>query len=155
VTAAGGSGEPAARTRRRWAVIAVVAGSVTAGVGAYWLTPTRDIAPVQGLRQLDMLYLDEPAPGLAQLGVERGRPAVVLFCAEPCEQPPVTGAQVVESDDADLATRYGLRTREGRIGPGYALVDPDGRLRYSTFDPAPGEHAAEIQVLLDALADRP
>lgn len=44
------------------------------GVAAYLLSPGADIAPDPAMRQLDLLYLDEPAPVLRQLGVEPGRP---------------------------------------------------------------------------------
>lgn len=139
-------------TRRRWLVLAAVGAVATIGVLAYLLSPGYGIAPEPGLRQLDLLYLDEPAPALEQLGVAPGSPAVVVFCRS-CDLPRIDDAQVVRSDDAALARSYALTTASGRVGPGYALVDPDGRLRYRTFDPAPGEHAAEIQVLVDALDD--
>ena len=68
---------------------------------------------------------------------------------EDCQAPDVE-AQVRVTDDPDVARRYGLLTAEGRIGPGYAVVDATGTLRYRTFDPAPAAHAEEITVLLDA-----
>lgn len=147
---------PARASRRvasRWAVIAGVgvAAVVVAGVSGYLLSPASDVAPDPALRQLDLLYLDEPAPALDALGVRAGRPAVVVFCDDGCEVPKVTGAHVLRSGDADLAAQYALLTAEGRVGPGYALVDADGQLRYRTFDPAPGQHATEVQVLVDAL----
>ena len=61
-----------------------------------------------------------------------------------------TFALLVDPEDPDVARRYGLLTAEGRIGPGYAVVDATGTLRYRTFDPAPAAHAEEITVLLDA-----
>jgi hypothetical protein len=137
----------------RWAVLGVVAAGVSAGTVAYATSPDADLAAVPALRQLDLFYLDEPAPALDELGVEPGRVAVVVFCDPPCPRPDVSGAQVVRSSDPDLAARYALFTSEGRIGPGYALVDPSGRLRYRTFDPDPGAHGGEVQVLVDALAD--
>jgi hypothetical protein len=130
-----------------------VAGAlVSAAVLAYLQSPDREVAPIPALRQLDLLYLNEPAPDLDRLGVEPGTPAVIVFCAEGCDLPEMDGAQVLLSDDPELAARYALRTSTGRIGPGYALVDAQGQLRYRTFDPAPGEHAAEIQVLVDAVS---
>ncbi len=137
-------------TRLRWAGLTAVACATTAGVLAYLLSPGYGIAPEPGLRQLDLLYLDEPAAGLDQLGIGAGRPAVVVFC-EACGTPQVEDAQVVRSGDPVLAGRYALTTADGSVGPGYALVDADGNLRYRTFDPAPGDHGAEIQVLVDAL----
>ena len=77
---------------------------------------------------------------------------MIVFCAEACDLPEVRGAQVVLSHDPALAARYALRTSAGRVGPGYALVDADGQLRYRTFDSAPGDHAGEIQVLVDAVS---
>lgn len=125
----------------------------TAGVLAYLLSPGHGLTPNPGLRQLDLLYLDEPATGLAQLGVQPGRAAVVVFCSQDCELPQISGAQVLRSSDHALAAQYALTTDTGRVGPGYALIDPNGQLRYRTFDPAPGEHATEIQVLVDAVRE--
>jgi hypothetical protein len=143
------------RRRARWAALAGVGIVAVLGVAAYLLSPGADVAPDPELRQLDLLYLDEPAPGLRQLGVEPGRSAVVVFCTGVCDLPPVQGTQVVRSGDPVLAARYALKTSAGRVGPGYALIDASGQLRYRTFDPAPGEHAAEIQVLINAVNDLP
>jgi hypothetical protein len=143
--------EPASRRRWRWVGIGAVAAAAVIGAAIYLMSPGADLAPVPGLRQLDLLYLDQPAPGLDRLGVEPGRPAVILFCRSACAEPSVTGAQVVHSGDPELAAQYALLTSSGRVGPGYALVDPAGQLRYRTFDPAPAEHAEEIQILIDAL----
>jgi hypothetical protein len=137
--------------RLRWLAIGAVAIVATVGAGIYVLSPDSDVAPVQGLRQLDLVYLDQPAPGLDRLGVEPGRPAVILFCRPRCAEPTLTGAQVSQSDDPELAASYALLTSSGRVGPGYALVDAAGQLRYRTFDPAPAQHAKEIQILVDAV----
>lgn len=125
------------RTRRRWLLVAVVAVIVCGGAVSYLASSDSDVAPIAGLRQLDLLYLDEPAPGLVL------RPRL--------RTPDLAGAQVVHSSDPDLAARYALLTATGRVGPGYALVDGTGQLRYRTFDPAPGAHAEEIQILVDAV----
>jgi hypothetical protein len=74
-----------------------------------------------------------------------------VFCDPRCATPSVSGAQVVQSDDPQLAAQYALVTAQGRVEPGYAVVNADGRLRYRTFDPAPGEHAPEIQILVNGL----
>jgi hypothetical protein len=132
--------------------VAAVAAVAVAGAGAHLASPDADVAPIPALRQLDLLYLDQPAPALERLGVVPGRPAVILFCDPPCATPELTGTQLVHSDDPELAARYALRTASGRIGPGYALIDPAGQLRYRTFDPDPGAHGEEIQVLVDAVA---
>jgi hypothetical protein len=137
--------------RRRWAALAATAAVSGGGVLGYLGSSAHALHdPVHALQQFDALYLDEPAPGLTTLGIEPGRPAVVFFCGVPCDPPPVTGAQIVRSASTLLARRYALTTAEGRVGPGYALVDPAGRLRYRTFDP--GLHVREIQVLVDALS---
>ncbi len=98
-----------------------------------------------------MLYLDEPAPGLDRLGVEPGRPAVLVFCPGACPLPQLTDAQVTRSTDPELAQQYALRNAAGRVGPGYALVDASGRLRYRTFDPRLALHEPEIQTLVAGL----
>jgi hypothetical protein len=100
--------------------------------------------PVHALQQLDLLYLDEPAPGVA---VPRdGRPVLLLLC-EGCRVPEVVRATVVVRADPALAARYGIPG--GRTG--YALVDRHGHVRYRTVDPDPAAHAREIQTLLDGL----
>ena len=117
---------------------------------AYLSSPAHELHdPNHALQQLDVFYLDEPAPGLDLLGVQPGRPAVVYFCGAPCDPPQVTVAQDVRSSSPDLARQYALLTDAGRVGPGYALVDSSGTLRYRTFDP--GLHRQEIQILVDAL----
>ncbi len=84
---------------------------------------------------------DEPAPGLPQLGIEPGRPAVVVFCESACPLPQLDSAQVVRTTDPLLAARYAL-VDDGRIGPGYALIDAQGQVRYRTFDPGLAEQAS-------------
>lgn len=103
--------------------------------------------PQLDLQQLDLLYLDEPAPGLAQTGAPAGRVVLLLFCGR-CPPPDVVGAAVVRVRDPGLARAYGL----GAAGrPGYALVDARGRVRYRSYDPRPGAHSVEVQTLLDGL----
>lgn len=113
-------------------------------------------APVPGLQQLDLLHLDEPAPLLDRLGVEAGRPAVVVVC-EACDAPRDLGVpvQVVVTADEAVARAYALArpgVAQGVVpGPGYAVVDGAGHVRYRTFDPDLTEHGEEIRRLLDAL----
>lgn len=78
---------------------------------AYLSSPAHELHdPNHALQQLDVFYLDEPAPGLDLLGVRPGRPAVVYFCGAPCDPPQVTGAQDVRSSSPDLARQYALLT---------------------------------------------
>lgn len=105
--------------------------------------------PAPGLVQLDLLFLDQPAPLLDRLGHVPGEPLVVVVC-EGCPAPAVAAPTVITADEA-VAEAYALRTAEGRVGPGYALVDREGRVRYTTFDPGLSRHAEEIAVLLSAL----
>ncbi len=101
------------------------------------------------LRQLDMLYLDEPAPPTLPARAANG-PVVAVVCSH-CTLPQLDGATVVRVQDSRVAGRLALLTPHFKAGPGYALIDSTGRLRYRTFDPAPGEHAEEIQILVEAL----
>lgn len=135
----------------RWVGLSATAAISAAGIALYLTSPSHALHdPVHALQQFDAFYLDEPAPALDALGVQPGEPAVVFFCDSPCDVPTVEGVEVKRSSSARLARQYALVTDEGRIGPGYALIDSRGRLRYRTFDP--GLHQAEIQVLADALA---
>jgi len=68
-----------------------------------------------------------------------------------CPLPQLTDAQVTRSTDPELAQQYALRNAAGRVGPGYALVDASGRLRYRTFDPRLALHEPEIQTLVAGL----
>lgn len=135
----------------RWTCL--VGTSLVAGIGvlSYLGSPAHARHdPFHALQQFDAFYLDEPAPARKELGVQPGRPAVVFFfCDRACDLPAVRGAQVVRSSAPAVARQYALLTENGRIGPGYALIDSTGQLRYRTFDP--GLHESEIQILVDAL----
>jgi len=129
---------------------ALVSGVCAVGVVVYLTSGRHELHdPFHALQQLDLVYLDQPAPGLGELGLRRGRPALVVFCRV-CQAPRVE-AQVRVSDRRDLARSYGLVTADGRVGPGYALIDAEGTVRYRTFDPGLAEHAEEIEVLLEAI----
>ena len=145
------AGRPgAAGQRLRWTGLAVAAVTAVAGVGVYLSSPAHERHdPNHALQQLDLLYLDEPAPGLRQLGIEPGRPAVVVFCPSACALPELD-AQVVRSTDAALAAHYAL-VDAGRVGPGYALIDGRGHVRYRTFDPGLAEHDTEIRILVEGM----
>lgn len=131
-------------------MVAVLA--VATGVTLYVASPGHSRHdPQHELQQLDLLYLDEPAPGLDGVGYRAGRPAVLVFCPDDCPLPSLDGAQVLRSGDAGLARQYALGAG-GRVG--FALVDTNGDVRYRGYDPSPHQHEAELQVLVDALADR-
>ncbi|MCU1692090.1 MAG: hypothetical protein JWM64_1181 [Frankiales bacterium] len=99
--------------------------------------------PVHALQQLDLLYLDEPAPGVPVPA--DGRPVLLLLCSG-CRAPAVRGATVLVRPE--LSRDYGVTG--GRAG--YAVVDRRGHVRYRTVDPEPAAHAQEVQTLLDAVA---
>lgn len=99
----------------------------------------------------DMLFIDEPAPGLDQLAVDPGRAAVIVFGARDCVLPLIAGAQLVCCSDPALASHYAMTASAGRIGPGYAVVDAAGQLRYLTHDAALGLRSERIQILVNAL----
>ncbi len=98
-----------------------------------------------------MLFMDEPAPGLDRLAVGRGRAVVIVFDTEDCALPLIAGAQLVRCSDPAVASRYAMTTSTGRIGPGYAMVDAAGQLRFLTHDVAPGQRCERIQILVNAL----
>ncbi len=126
-------------------VLSAVAAVVlpAAGVTSYVLSDAHaGHDPLHSLQQLDLLYLDEPAPGVD--APTDGRPVLVLLC-DGCRVPDVARASVLVRPE--LAQDYGVV--EGRTG--YALVDRRGHVRYRTVDPAPAAHAREIQTLLDGL----
>lgn len=118
------------------------------GVAVYLRSPAHVLhSPNHHLQQLDLFYVNEPAPFAEQLGVTPGRVTLLLVCAA-CSAPAVD-ADVVTTADAAIARSYGLLTADGRVGPGYAIVDVRGSVRYRTFDPRPGDHGDEIRVLVD------
>lgn len=141
-----------AAARLRWAGLTATAAIATAGVVAYLTSPAHQLHDADhSLQQLDLLYLDEPAPGLDRLDLEPGRPTVLVFCPDACPLPDIENAQVVRSTDADLASRYALHAEDGRGGPGYALINAQGQVRYRTFDPGLAEHEPEIRILVMGL----
>ena len=132
--------------RRLLAAAAAAVLLPVAGVAEYQLSDAHARHdPQHGLQQIDLLYLDEPAPGVTP--APDGSPLLLVFC-NGCALPDVDGARVLVSDDAALARRYGLGAPDS---PGYALVDGDGDVRYRSYDPGLGAHEVEIQVLVDGL----
>jgi peroxiredoxin len=80
---------------------------------------------------------------------------------EACEPPqlrPDVAAEVRVTDDQQVARAYALALHDdggggaARIGPGYALIDDRGRVRYRTFDPGVSGNGEEIRVLVRALS---
>lgn len=107
--------------------------------------------PVRALQQLDMLFLQDPAPLPELVDMVEGTPTLLIVCRT-CAAPPLEGleAHVVVSDSEQVAAAYGLLSVDGRLGPGYAIIDSGGTLRYRTFDHRLTEHAQEIRILLEA-----
>ena len=135
---------------QRWTCLVGTSLVAGAGVLSYVGSPAHARHdPFHALQQFDAFYLDEPALARNELGVQPGRPAVIFFCDRACDIPSVSGAQVLRSSAPAVARQYALLTEDGRVGPGYALIDSTGQLRYRTFDP--GLHEREIQILVDAL----
>lgn len=84
----GGAGRGASSGLLRWVGLAVTATAAVVGVWLYLGSPVHQRHdPNHALQQLDLLYLDEPAPGVRQLGIEPGRSAVVVFCEWACAVP--------------------------------------------------------------------
>lgn len=131
-----------------------MAAVATVGVGTYLSSSAHELHdPNHGLQQLDLLYLNEPAPGLQRLPVTPDAPVVLVFCAtDDCPLPVLETAQVVPSTNPVLAARYALRGEDGRVGPGYVLIDASGRVRYRTFDPGLAEHETEIRILVEDIS---
>jgi hypothetical protein len=137
-------------------VVVALAGLALAG---YTTTESHRLHdPAAGLRQIDLLYLDEPAPLLDRVGGRPDEGALVIVLCEGCAAPALredVAARVVVTDDAGVARAYGLAVagEDGpdRIGPGYALVDDRGHVRYRSFDPRVSSNGEEIRVLVRAL----
>lgn len=140
---------PRAGRRRSLLGMLIVDLIVAAGVAAYLTSGTHERHdPVHALQQLDAFYLDEPAPAYRELGLRRGEVALIVVC-ESCRPPGGLAGQIRVTDDAVIAERYALRTESGRLGPGYAVIDRRGHVRYRTFDPGLGEHRQEIEILVE------
>ena len=128
--------------------LAVLAVSVL-GVALYLNSSAHELHdPDHALQQLDAFYLDQQAPLPELLGLPTDGPVLLVICTD-CVAPDVP-TRVVLTGDVEVARAYGLQTSDGRIGPGYAVIDADGDVRYRTFDPDPASHTAELRVLLRA-----
>jgi len=138
------------RPRRVPTVATAVA--VLAAAAALWLSyeaspDSRTAEGVPGLRQIDLLYLDEPAPLLDRLDFSPGAPLLLVVC-DGCE-PPDVDVPMTTTSQRDIAEAYALRAADGTVGPGYAVIDPRGHVRYRTFDPNLSRNEDEIRVLVD------
>lgn len=134
----------------RWLQIAAVAVLSILGVGLF--TNQSDVylnSDALGLQRIDLLYLNEPAPSLDRFDVANVK-AVIVFC-ESCQLPIINGAKVIRNDDPEIADQYALKRTNGQIGPGYAVIDSRGFVRYRTYDTAIHEHAREINRLVAGL----
>ena len=143
-----------------------------------WLSG-RPLTPDGGLQQFDALTLREPVAGLPAVGarptlyvatgdltdpacaaevrdfLDRRRdptyPAVLLVPAGPLPTGLLPGTEVRTENVAPLVRALALPDAARGCTPGYAVVDADGDVRYRTYDPGYGGHAAEQSVLLDTL----
>lgn len=141
-------GRPPARSTLGGVLLVVVV--ALAGVSLYVCSAAhQQHDPRQALQQLDLLYLDEPAPSVGELSFPAGRPTLLVIC-KACAMPEVN-AHIERSDEPRVARAFALQRADGSIGPGYAIVDGEGRVRYRTFDPGLAEHEQEIEILLDGV----
>ncbi len=131
----------------RTALVLLVATLV--GVALVGSPTARGRDPAEGLQQLDLLYLHQPAPLADRLDLPAGEPTLLVVC-EGCEAPDVPVATIT-TNDPDVASAYALRRADGRVGPGYALIDSAGVLRYRTFDTGLAQHGQEIRILIEGL----
>jgi hypothetical protein len=139
------------RTRRRWLLVAVVAVIVSGGAVSYLASSDSDVAPIAGLRQLDLLYLDEPAPGLDRLGVEPGRPAVILFCDAACEPRTSPARRLCTAAIPTWPPATPCSPQPGGSVPATRSSTVRGSCATAPSIPPPGAHAEEIQILVDAV----
>jgi hypothetical protein len=95
-----------------------------------------------------------PVPALAdwlEHVPERAAVRLVLAQAMP-PAPGITGVEVVADPANRLAEAVRLpRPVDGGSGIGYAVVDSDGRLRYSTLDPAYLDNGFEIATIVGSV----
>ena len=143
-----------------------------------WLSG-RPLTPDSGLQQFDALTLREPVAGLTAVDARPtlyvatgdlavpacaaevrdflGRrtdptfPAVLLVPAGPVPTGLPSGTEVRTANVTALLHALALPDAAQGCRPGYALVDAAGHVRYRTYDPGYGGHAAEQSVLLDTL----
>ena len=142
------AGRPRGGSRARLYPLLIATVLAVTGIAdaAVWSPPV----PNRSLWQLDLLYLDEPAPLADELSLGPG--VTLLVVCEACAVPEIDPslATVRTSADPAVARAYGLLSTSGQIGPGYAII-AGGRVRYRTFDPEPAAHRQEIEILLRAV----
>lgn len=156
-----------------WVVQAVTLGVVVVAL----VRPPGPLDQPDPARQRDGLLLDGPVIGATVAGVEfGGRPLVLLFDREPPEDgrlaawlervPPRAEVRLVLPDapasavdkglvevvvdpDGHLADAVTLPTPvDGGPGVGYAVVDAERQVRYSTLDPAYLVNAFEVATIV-------
>lgn len=137
------------KTSRR---LQLTAAALFAIVGVGFFTNKADVArngDALGLQRIDLLYLNEPAPSFDRFGITNAK-VVIVFCGS-CQLPLVKGAQVIRNDDPEVADQYALKRENGQVGPGYALIDSMGFVRYRSYDRSINEHTREINRLVAGL----
>lgn len=134
----------------RWAQLAVVAAVLIVGVAHFqYQVRGQSLAGRLALQRLDLFYLNQPAPFRDELQLKSEK-TVLVFCGS-CDLPDLRSVPNVltrRSNDPRIAASYGLLSPYDRVGPGYALVDSRGQVRYRTFDSQPALHAREIRILV-------
>ncbi|HEV2087875.1 MAG TPA: hypothetical protein VGR21_06165 [Cryptosporangiaceae bacterium] len=116
------------------------------------------VGPVRfGGRPVVLLFLREPpdrrrlAGWLAGLP-DRAEPVVVVQSPTPLPVGPASPARVVNDPQQRLAAAVSLpEPNDGGPGIGYAVVDSERVVRYSTLDPRWCDNAFEVATILGAL----
>lgn len=162
----------------RRALIGLLAAQLAAVVAVIGYAAQGPLHPDGGLRQLDLQSLDEavdgiPATGRPQLVVAAG-PQQDPTCRAGVEEalrrraageggldaafdltllvPSDVAAPGTTADpDGRLARALALPDAATTCRPGYAVVDPGGRVRYRTYDPGWARHSSEQGILLGAV----
>lgn len=187
----GGSGQteqvpPVARRPGR-AAAGVLAAQLTVAVllAGYLLGLDEPLTPDAGLRQLDLISLNEQVPGVAGVSgratlvavpgdltdpqceselrralSRRGKPTgldlvfgLVVLARDIGQVGPAPPTVQVRADpEGELARSLALTPAQDGCRPGYALLDPVGRVRYRSYDPDWGSHAQEQEILLAEVA---
>ena len=141
---------PEARVRPRGLPLVLALQALSAALVVGWLATGHASAPDDGLLQLDVLSLRERVPGVEPVD---GRPTmIVATCPRAPTAPRLLSREygLVVSTDAALAERLALPAA-ARCQSGYVLVDPEGFVRYRSYDPGWARHPQEQEILLENL----